>query len=769
MSSWNVPLLTNLIRNDVPGIYTLLHAAASLQPEGTEEDLHTDLVKGFKRLADSDVTDSTVAKKVRLEVYNGSSWGSVGKLMHDVDMLDGYHASKTSSAENIIPVYQANGKIAGGASGEANTAAKLTTGRQIDIGGIATADEQVFDGSKNITIPINTITVNNEADDALNGIVTKEHGGTGNDKGYATDIQMTDASAGTILVGNYGQIGESKRIDNTNLKSIIVPGNYVSKTVTTDNGFPFTDSTMTAYINVSKSGNSIIQRINMGGNSLWVNTSDNGGSSWNGLKPIGGAKQGNLVIYVSKSGSAQNSGFDPSSPILSIEHAIQICTDFARGYSNATCKLCVGEGDWGSFQFTNINFALEIYPYDGLAATEFTNSLPVFHLIDSRMGSHVTLSGVVVDLAQSTYHSHLILRDYCRVGAISSSVNSAVCVHESCKLGFFSQSTFTTAAFYCVETSKILIRYGASITIEENISCSSFVYVSSGGELLINGPNAVTITQTGTVTGKKFTINPSSYLSSGITSFDWASYLPGTLDGVFAVNAIINGIPYGGNDPDTYLCADRTWKKVTTLPVLSVSGNTTLSGNCTISGTLTVDGKTLLDRTYPVGSIYMSVNSTSPATLFGGTWEAIAGGRVLMGANSTYTLGSTGGEYTHTLSTAEMPSHNHSGSSADAGGHSHTLGSMNAWGRVQAHANASIAQNEASGVFSNPGLGGKNIDTGGGNSVGGLDFNLNRNFAGASSTVGNHSHTITIGNNGSGSAHNNLQPYLVVNMWKRTA
>ena len=94
---------------------------------------------------------------------------------------------------------------------------------------------------------------------------------------------------------------------------------------------------------------------------------------------------------------------------------------------------------------------------------------------------------------------------------------------------------------------------------------------------------------------------------------------------------------------------------------------------------------------------------------------------------------------------------------------------MNATGRVQAHAGAAIAENEASGVFSRPNLSSRNIDTGGGSNVGGLDFTLNRNFAGASSTVGDHSHTITIGATGSSFAHNNIQPYLVVKMWKRTA
>ena len=62
---------------------------------------------------------------------------------------------------------------------------------------------------------------------------------------------------------------------------------------------------------------------------------------------------------------------------------------------------------------------------------------------------------------------------------------------------------------------------------------------------------------------------------------------------------------------------------------------------------------------YPVGSIYMSVNSTNPSTYFGGTWERIKGRFLLAADDSTYKLGGTGGEATHTLTVAEMPSHTH--------------------------------------------------------------------------------------------------------------
>ena len=67
----------------------------------------------------------------------------------------------------------------------------------------------------------------------------------------------------------------------------------------------------------------------------------------------------------------------------------------------------------------------------------------------------------------------------------------------------------------------------------------------------------------------------------------------------------------------------------------------------------------LLDNIYPVGSIFISTVNTNPSTYFGGTWERIKGRFLLAADDSTYTLGATGGEATHTLTVAEMPSHNH--------------------------------------------------------------------------------------------------------------
>lgn len=71
----------------------------------------------------------------------------------------------------------------------------------------------------------------------------------------------------------------------------------------------------------------------------------------------------------------------------------------------------------------------------------------------------------------------------------------------------------------------------------------------------------------------------------------------------------------------------------------------------------------ILNSVYPVGSIYTSVSNANPGLTFGGTWVAFGAGKTLVGVDTSdadfNTVQKTGGEKTHTLTIAEMPSHNH--------------------------------------------------------------------------------------------------------------
>lgn len=129
----------------------------------------------------------------------------------------------------------------------------------------------------------------------------------------------------------------------------------------------------------------------------------------------------------------------------------------------------------------------------------------------------------------------------------------------------------------------------------------------------------------------------------------------------------------------------------------------------------------MLDKAYPVGSIYISVNSTNPKTLFGGTWVQIKDS-FLLAAGTTYKAGATGGEATHKLTNAEMPAHAHYMASGNAG-------APETW---------------------TPNAGSFLVD---------------------SITDDKHTWWAQIGMNeaGGSEAHNNMPPYLAVYVWERTA
>lgn len=78
-----------------------------------------------------------------------------------------------------------------------------------------------------------------------------------------------------------------------------------------------------------------------------------------------------------------------------------------------------------------------------------------------------------------------------------------------------------------------------------------------------------------------------------------------------------------------------------------------------LKGDIGVDTATLVDLFYPIGSIYMSTDTTNPQSRFTGTYWLPIYNRFLLGAGDTYKAGTMGGEATHTLTRSEIPSHYH--------------------------------------------------------------------------------------------------------------
>jgi microcystin-dependent protein len=148
--------------------------------------------------------------------------------------------------------------------------------------------------------------------------------------------------------------------------------------------------------------------------------------------------------------------------------------------------------------------------------------------------------------------------------------------------------------------------------------------------------------------------------------------------------------------------------------------------------------ETVIGTIYPIGCIYTSTVATNPATVFGfGTWAAFGAGKVLVGIDSEdedfNEAEETGGAKTHTLTTAEMPSHTHTQNA-----HSHRIQAGGASGGSSRYKHAT-------------------------------DTDVTNNEDSGANIVGTQAQTATNQNTGGDEAHNNLQPYVVVYFFKRTA
>ena len=173
-------------------------------------------------------------------------------------------------------------------------------------------------------------------------------------------------------------------------------------------------------------------------------------------------------------------------------------------------------------------------------------------------------------------------------------------------------------------------------------------------------------------------------------------------------------------------------------------------------------------QAYPVGSIYMSVVETNPAELFGGTWEAIAPGRVLIGAGEysssiSYTAGNTGGVTSKTLTSSNIPKHTHTVEIKNtAATHNHKNGVFD----EAAPGNGPLSTNYgAVKVYPTKNQAVMAADS----SIYGTNTQLYMGYTSETSAV--HTHEVTVGYYGAKNPTeiSVMQPYLVVYMWKRTA
>lgn len=169
---------------------------------------------------------------------------------------------------------------------------------------------------------------------------------------------------------------------------------------------------------------------------------------------------------------------------------------------------------------------------------------------------------------------------------------------------------------------------------------------------------------------------------------------------------------------------------------------------------------------YPVGSIYCSIDSTDPGALFGGTWAAIGAGRALVAAGGGFAVGSEGGADTHTLTVEEMPSHAHTAWTGEAGWHGHAARTDTA--NLTGSFNPGGLGVSASGVCS-LGAGKQPSNSGYATDSSIVNINASHMHNVGVDGAGNHTHTVGVGAIGGGQAFSVRNPYIAVNMWRRTA
>lgn len=181
------------------------------------------------------------------------------------------------------------------------------------------------------------------------------------------------------------------------------------------------------------------------------------------------------------------------------------------------------------------------------------------------------------------------------------------------------------------------------------------------------------------------------------------------------------------------------------------------------------------EQIYPVGSIYMNVNNMNPASIFGGTWEKLPSGRMLINEGDGFNLGSVGGEKTHRLSESEMPGHTHNINTSISvlGDHYHAFSTLRDNNGVFPSANPNRNPETGFRFKSESRLADWN-GSGHGNNVGSSPIGTNTEWHTVTSldkAYGNNRNiniNVNTSSVGGNQAHNNMPPYLTVNMWKRT-
>ena len=172
----------------------------------------------------------------------------------------------------------------------------------------------------------------------------------------------------------------------------------------------------------------------------------------------------------------------------------------------------------------------------------------------------------------------------------------------------------------------------------------------------------------------------------------------------------------------------------------------------------------MINTIYPIGSIYMSFESTNPYDLFGvGTWVKLEN-RFLLGVSAKYGVGSLGGEETHKLTENELASHTHTQNSHTHTQNSHSHGTGSSTYNRILRSNGEISVHQTKRSFPSTGNAGYLVYS---PNKGVLIDNTGISLGGTVAV--NNSATAENQKTGGNGEHNNMPPYIAVYMWRRVS
>ena len=381
-----------------------------------------------------------------------------------------------------------------------------------------------------------------------------------------------------------------------------------------------------------------------------------------------------------------------------------------------------GSGTWGETTNLNLSMIAEAFSYQ----TEAT------------FGSDANVTATIADGASDKYRGMYI--KVTSSTSLSASRDLTIAPTTVSKIIFIENSTSGSQSIVVKQGS------GSSVTIPNGKSKICFLEGTGSGASVYDGLDKLALSS-------NVTINNESPISAGSTT----TFTNKTFDANGTGNSISNienadisasaAIEFSKMENLTASKAlqsdsngDVSASGVTNTELGYVSGVTSAIQTQLDTLTTAVNTKTTLAAVYPVGSIYINAtNSNNPSSLLGfGTWVAFGAGRVPIGIDSSDTdfdtAEETGGSKTHTLTESEMPAHRHFlFRNVGVGNIGDTTSSLSAAHYYNDGSQSyRIRKSSSSDAFLEP------------------DITLS-------------------GQTGSGSAHNNVQPYIVVYMWKRTA